>query len=359
MGLENPPKVEFFRGKRVLVTGASGLIGGYVTGLLIASGAKVLASRRLTGPSERKRRWAAPEHLESISVDLINGDDARWAIEERDLDCVLSCAGLTGGVGLTSVDPISYVTLSTVITANTLHAAWAAKVPLFGFLSSTTVYPPSGESVREDYPGFAVRPQDMPPHEMRTRDYGEPFPLYAGIGYSKRFLEQACAYVSDKSATKCAIVRPSGAYGRFDNFDETTSHVIPGMINRAMRLEDGEDFVIWGDGEDVRDVVHAQDVAHGLLLATAATGEGRVAPATPFNIASGGGITTRELAGRILSATGKHGSRVVCDPNRLSALKVRRVSIAKAQRELGYDPGVPLDEGLRDTIAWRREQGGR
>lgn len=344
-------RLSFFKDKRVVVTGATGLIGRYVVGLLVGVGAKV------TGVCHRRPPWSGGLDFDWKRQNLQNPSSARNAAE--DADVVLSCAGLTGGVGLTKVDPISYVTLATTIALNTLHAAQAAEVPLFGFLSSTTVYPPRDWPVGEERPGFCVRPQDGPLSELELSDREvldtEPYPLYAGIGYAKRFLEQTCAYVSDRTKTKCAIVRPSGAYGRFDNFDEGTSHVVPGMIQRALKLRPGEPFTLWGDGEDVRDIVHSQDVALGLLLATAATGRGDVQPADPFNIASGSAISTRELAAAVLSVTGNSNVEIVCDPSKPTALKTRRVSIEKAQRVLGYDPQIELDAGLRDVVQFLRE----
>lgn len=349
-------RLSFFKGLRVVVTGATGLIGSYVCKLLDESEAYVRAvahRHRLDQPDEKDRRFHFNgPRFELAGADLLKFEDAREATCSP-VDVVLSCAGLTGGVGLTRVDPISYVTLATTIALNTLHAAQATGVPLFGFLSSTTVYPPTENPVDEEFSGFCVRPGDSTGEP--DRDFSrEPYPLYAGIGYAKRFLEQTCAYVSDRTKTKCAVVRPSGAYGRFDNFDEGTSHVVPGMVQRALKLQPGEPFTIWGDGQDVRDIVHAQDVALGLLLATAATGRGDVQPADPFNIASGEPVTTEELAEAVLSAAGRV-AEIVCDPSKPTALRTRRVSIAKAQRVLGYDPQIELDAGLRDVVQFLRE----
>lgn len=374
-------RLSFFKGLRVVVTGATGLIGSYVCKLLDESEAYVRAvahRHRLDQPDEKDRRFHFNgPRFELAGADLLKFEDAREATCSP-VDVVLSCAGLTGGVGLTKVDPISYVTLATTIALNTLHAAQAAGVPLFGFLSSTTVYPPWDLPVVERSAGFAIRPGEPSTHVPYEGDpskppwpameyYREPYPLYAGIGYAKRFLEQTCAYVSDRTKTKCAIVRPSGAYGRFDNFDEGTSHVVPGMIQRALKLKSGyamrkdgacdtifEPFTIWGDGQDVRDIVHAQDVALGLLLATAATGRGAIQPADPFNIASGSAISTKELAAAVLSAAGRV-AEIVCDPSKPTALRTRRVSIKKAQRVLGYDPQIELDAGLHDVVQFLRE----
>lgn len=317
--------IPFFEDKSVVVTGASGLIGSYVVKLLKEHGARVKAIVN-SRPANEFTKMAN----EIVPYNLMNPAEALLAVDGADI--VVACAGITGGVGITKTDPLSYVGPASSMVINTLDACAKLKVKKFGFLSSTTVYPPSDKPVRED---------DL--------DFGSaPYPLYAGIGWSKRMLEKICAYYHDKSDLKVAIVRPSGAYGRFDNFDETTSHVIPGMINRAIRLGRGNPFEIWGDGTDVRDFIHAQDVAYGFLLAIANS-----TTCTAYNIASGKGITTGQLAEVILAATGNLESKVAPNPSRLSALKIRLVDISKAQTEIGFSPSIDLGTGISDTIRWK------
>ena len=315
--------VDFYRGRRVVVTGATGLIGSYVVKLLKESGAWVRAIVYRREPNEFTKL-----------ADEIRAHDLSGAYEVdravRDSGIVLSCAVITGGIGIVATDPLSYVGPATAITINTLHAAAQAGCARFGYLSSTTVYPASEKPVVEG-------------DELA----GKPYSLYRGIGESKRFLEKLCSYYHEKAAIACAVVRPSGAYGRFDSFHEGTSHVIPGMVNRALRTLAHEPFEVWGDGEDVRDFVHAQDVAMGLLLAVKT-----VSDASQFNIASGVGITTRVLAEHVLHAVGRE-SRIVTNPQKPSALKVRLVSIEKARTLLGYRPTISLEAGLRDVVNWR------
>ena len=310
------------------VTGASGLIGSYVVKLLKESGDYVRAVVHRREPNAFTRLADEVEW-----GDLGEPDGARHAV--RGCDIVLSCAGITGGIGIVKIDPVSYVGPATAITVNTLHAAHLEGVKSFGYLSSTTVYSAREELCVEGALGPA------------------PYPLYAGIGWSKRFLEQLCAYYSEKTGIATAIVRPSGAYGRFDNFDEGTSHVLPGLINRALALKPGEPFTLWGDGMDVRDIVHAEDVARGLILATKETAVR--SSLAPFNIASGWAVTTWQLAEAVLAAVGSK-AQIVCDPSKPSALKVRRVSIERARRELGFEPRWSLRDGIADTIAWLRQR---
>lgn len=246
-----------------------------------------------------------------------------------DCEIVVCCAGITGGIGLAHSDPLGYVGPATALACNVIHACHLAKARL-GFLSSTTVYAPmSTPSVEED-------PLTEPP-----------FPLYAGIGHSKRFLEKLCWYYHEKAGLEVAIVRPSGAYGRYDNFEDT-GHVIPMLLTRALALAPGEPFEVWGDGLDVRDFVHASDVAECFLLAMAKSSN-----ADPFNVASGEPTTTAKLAEAVLAAVGSN-AKIQFRPDKPTALRSRTVSIEKARHVLGYAPRISLADGLRDTIEWKK-----
>ena len=318
--------VPFYRGKNVVVTGATGLIGSYIVKLLKESGAHVRACH---GRNRKPNQF-------TLTADEIQPLDLHTLFEVRaafqDADVVLNCAGITGGVNLPSIDPVSYVGPATAMVINALHICHELKVPLFGFLSSTTVYAPSAEAVREE---DVERNEDL-------------FPLYRGIGDSKRALEKMCLYYHETTGIGVSIIRPSGAYGRFDNFDEKTSHVIPGIVERAMRTKGESEFEVWGDGQDVRDFLHAQDVAMCMLLATE-----KLPRADPVNAASGIPITTEKLAITVLESV-ESSSSLKFDPSRPSALKTRMVNIDKAREMLGFSPTITLEDGIKDVVAWRK-----
>lgn len=318
--------IPFYRGKRVSVPGATGLIGSWVVKILRESDAKVLGFLH-----KRPGNDFSALADRTIPADFMSQEGARYAC--RGAEIVVNCAGITGGIGITQVDPVSYVGPATVLACNLIDACHREGVERMGFLSSTTVYAETIAPVSEGDLGENESP---------------PYKLYEGIGYSKRFLEKLCRYYHERVGLKCAVVRPSGAYGRHDNFDESTSHVVPGMIQRALKAK--ETFEVWGDGEDVRDLIHAQDVAYGYLLAVA-----KVDDATPINLASGVGVTTQQLARQVLSAT-QWNAELVFNPDKPMALRSRLVDIDRAVGRLGFAPRISLAEGIADTVGWYREQ---
>src|SRR5258708_27829237 len=157
--------VDFYRGKKVCVTGACGLIGSYVTKLLVESEAKVRALTHKRPANE----YTKMAHQVAF-CDLTVPGQVHPAMQ--DVDVVVSCAGKTGGVGLNSIDPVGP---ATAIAVNVLHACHLAKVPLLGFLSSTTVYSPSEYPVVEDEPD-TNEPGGMRPSLGST--IGGLYPLY-------------------------------------------------------------------------------------------------------------------------------------------------------------------------------------
>ena len=313
---------EFYRGKVVAVTGSTGLNGSYLVKALVDAGAKVRAITHVRPPNEFTK-----EADEMVAADLM---DARQTSEAlRGAEVVMHAAGITGGAPLAISEPGAMVAPNAVINSQVIHACAKEGVSRLGFISSIVVYPVLSEPMREEQAWS-----------------GEPYPLYYGLAWVKRFSEKLCKFYQDNSKLKVAIIRPSGSYGRYDNFDENTSHALPAIMKRA--LSGTDPLKVWGDGLDVRDYVHASDIANGLLLAVA-----NYPVCDPVNVASGEACTTKELAQMILDIIGSK-ARLEFDKSKPTALRERRVDISKARKVLSYRPLVSLRDGLADTIEWYR-----
>jgi len=312
----------FYQGKLVAVTGATGLNGSYIVKALVEAGAKVRAIRHQRPSNE----FTSLAH-EAVRADLMDYESTARAI--RGAEVVMHAAGVAGGAPLALSDPGAMVAPNAVINSQLIHACAKEKVSRLGFISSIVVYPPMDKPMREDQAWS-----------------GEPYDLYFGLAWVKRFSEKLCQFYHDKTGVRIAIIRPSGAYGRYDNFDENTSHVLPAIIKRALAVK--ETLKVWGDGKDVRDFIHASDLAKGLLLAVE-----KYAACDPVNIASGNAVTTRELAQTVLDVVGSK-AKLEFDPSKPTALRERRVDISKARKVLGFAPSISLHEGLADTVDWYR-----
>jgi GDP-L-fucose synthase len=161
----------------------------------------------------------------------------------------------------------------------------------------------------------------------------------------RRYLERLGEFVASKSNMKIALVRPTAVYGRWDNFDPATSHVIPALIRRAVEKEDP--YEVWGSGAEIRDFLHITDLAHGCLLMLE-----KYATCDPVNIGYGKAVTIREIVRIILEAAGHETATVVFNTSKPTAIPLRMVDTSKAKDILGFEPKISLENGLKDTVEW-------
>jgi GDP-L-fucose synthase len=146
-----------------------------------------------------------------------------------------------------------------------------------------------------------------------------------------------------------AIARPYNAYGPRDNFDPSSSHVIPALIRKAIEAK-GDIFPVWGDGSHSRDFLYVDDFARGLIEVAA-----RYPAADPVNLGAATECTIRELATTIGEEVSALTGRAVTpgfDPAGLTGQPRRACDTRKAVALLGYRAAVPLRTGLRHTIEW-------
>ena len=313
----------FYKDKKVLVTGGTGLVGSYFVQELLKQGARVRVPIH-NRPLEIREKGA-----ELFSADLTRMVDCMRAT--KDVDFVIHAAGAISAAAITVKNPMETISANLILTLRVIQAAWMQGVKRFLILSSPTVYPDADYPIKEE--------------EMWS---GDTVPIYFGYGWMRRYLERLGEFVASKSDMKIAIVRPSAAYGRYDNFDSVTSHVIPGLIRKA--VEKQNPYEVWGDGTEVRDFIHASDIARGGLLALE-----KHAVCDPINLATDRAITIKEMVDIILGIA-EHEPEIVFNNSKPTTIPYRMLDTSKAKSLLDFKAEISLEEGLKDTLEWYKEK---
>lgn len=307
----------FYKNKKVLVTGGTGLIGRPLVELLLAQGAKITIAS-LDDPSR------APKDVEFKRADLRDFSNCLAVCEGQDI--VFQLAGVKGSPAMTAKRPASFFVPTITFSINMMEAARRAGVERFLFTSSVGVYSPAEVFYEDDV----------------WKTFPSPNDRFAG--WAKRMGElQADAYRIEYGWDKISIVRPANVYGPYDNFDPANAMVIPSLIKRAM---DGENpLTVWGDGSPIRDFIHARDVARGMMLAV------ELGINQPINLGSGTGVTIREIA-EIIAANVPHGPiKIEWDTTKPSGDAKRLMDMTRAN-SYGFETSVSIEEGIKETIAW-------
>lgn len=312
------------KGVKVLVAGASGLIGSRLLARLVAEGAKVRAT------VHRKRPVIQDERVEYVQCDLTRQEDCRRAVQG--MQHVHLCAASTSGAAAIASTPMIHVTPNVLINTMMLEAAYEAGVEKFIWLGSTVAYPVSTQPMREE----------------QLMD-GEPFDKYFYAGWAKRFMEVLCRMYGEKLPKKMAtiVLRPTNVYGPDDDFEFATSHVIPALIRKV--VERWNPLEVWGDGGEVRDAIYVDDMVDAMILAAQ-----KLSSYAAINIGLGKGHSVKEILASILEIDGYRDAEVRFDPSKPTMIPIRLIDTRKAQALLGFRAKIGLTEGLERTIDWYR-----
>jgi GDP-L-fucose synthase len=315
----------FYKDKRVLVTGGTGFVGTHFVEALLQQSALIRV------PIHRRPLKINHQAVETMPADLTRLDDCLMVCEE--VDYIIHAAGAVSAAGVTVTNPMSAISTNLILTARILEAAMAKNVKrILLFSSGTTAYPPADYPIKEE--------------EMWT---APPPSIYFGYGWMRRYLELLGQFVASKSEIGVAICRPTAVYGRYDDFDPKTSHVVPALIRRAVSKENP--FIVWGTGEEIRDFLHVSDLVHGCLLLLE-----KHAVCDPVNIGYGEVVSIKQIVEIILRAAGHDDAHIRYDSSKPTTIPMRIVDTTKAKNILGFKTRITLHQGLEDTVKWYLQQ---
>jgi dTDP-glucose 4,6-dehydratase len=304
---------------RVVITGAAGFIGSHLSETLLHQGHSVVGIDNLvTGD------LANIAHLRDLDFEFITQDVTRYIEVSGSVDLVLHFASPASPIDYLEL-PIQTLKVGSLGTHNALGLAMA-KDARFVIASTSEVY---GDPLE---------------HPQKETYWGNVNPVGPRGVYdeAKRFSEAITMAYHRHHGVDTKILRIFNTYGPRMRLHD--GRAVPAFISQALR---GEDVTIFGDGTQTRSFCYVSDLVAGILkLASSDTND-------PVNVGNPHELSIEEIARTIIRMTGS-SSQLVFKPLPTDDPKVRRPDITRARTILGWEPAVPLEEGLTSTIEYFR-----
>ena len=310
---------------RYLITGGAGFIGSHLVEHFVAAGHRVTVLDDLSS-GRRANLAAVRRHIRFIRGSVTDLNTCRRAVEG--VDCVLHHAAVTS-VQQSVDDPLVTHEVNATGTLHVLLAAREKGVRRVVYAGSTSAY---------------GNPATLPNSEDHVT---RPLSPYAA---SKLAGEQYCVAFHATYGLETVVLRYFNIFGPRQDPNSQYAAVVPRFITMALA---GASPTIFGDGKQTRDFVYIANVVHANLLAArapAADVAGQV-----FNIGCGKGVSVNQLWEHIRALAGVP-VEARYTTGRAGEVRGSVAELAKARRQMGYDPIVDFEEGLRQTIAFYRTQ---
>ena len=299
-------------GKKIHVAGHRGMVGSAVVRRLAAEPCEVVTAGRET-------------------LDLLRQDEVEQFFAHERPDAVVMAAAKVGGILANDTYPADFLYQNLIIEANIIEAAHRAGVQRMLFLGSSCIYPKFAEQ--------PIREEALLTGILEPTNEAYAIAKIAGIKLAEAYRRQfGRDYIS---------AMPTNLYGTGDNFDLSTSHVVPAIIRKVHEAKVRGDaaITIWGTGTPRREFLHADDCADALVFLLKNYSED-----IHITVGSGTDVTILELTELICQVAGFKGA-VEHDLSKPDGTP-RKLMSADRLRGLGWSPSISLEDGLASTYAW-------
>jgi GDP-L-fucose synthase len=303
-------------GKRVWVAGHRGMVGGAVARQLEKENCTVLTAGR--------------DRLDLRDAGAVRG----WLQAEKPQAIVLAAAKV-GGIVANDSWPADFLYDNLAIQNAIIHGAFETNIEKLLFLGSSCIYPK-----------FA--PQPITEDALLT---GSLEPTNEWYAIAKIAGIKLCQAYRRQHGRDFISAMPTNLYGPGDNFDLTSSHVIPALMRKAHEAKQARSasMTVWGTGTPRREFLHVDDCASALVfLLKNYSGDGHI------NVGSGTDVTIDELARLVMRVVGFEGE-LVHDTSKPDGTPRKLMSNQKLVT-MGWSPALGLEDGLSSTYRWFLQQ---
>ena len=317
----------FWQGRSVFVTGATGLLGGWLVPALVRRGANLVALKRDGAPRNLTLQHGRPDQVPTVCGTVTDSDLMRRIIVDYSVETIFHLAAQPL-VCVAAQDPAGTLDVNVRGTWTILEASRLTRQCQVLIASSAKAY-----------------------GENKKLPYKEHFPLRGRYPYdvSKSCVDLISAMYANACGQPVGIVRCGNLFGGGDvNF----SRSIPGVICSTLH---GEPFVIRGDGKTVRDFLYVEDAVDAYLLLAERLALDKTLNGEAFNFGLEQRLTVVEIVEMVLRLMGRTDLRPAILGGASKEIREQYSSAEKAKRVLNWSPRFGLEDGLRHSIAWYRD----
>ncbi len=304
----------FWKNKKVLVTGGAGFLGSHLVERLLKRG--VL-----------KKNIHIPR---SSEYDLREARSCQRVV--KGVDIVFHLAANVGGIGYNQKYPGTLFYDNILMGVNMMEEARKAGAKKFVSIGTICSYP--------KYTPVPFKEEDL------WKGYPEETNAPYGLA-KKMLLVQSEAYAKQYGFNSINLMQVN-LYGPRDNFELQSSHVIPALIRKFVeaKKKNTTQVIVWGTGQPTREFLYVEDAVKGIVLAAE-----RYNKIQPVNLGSHVEISIKDLAILIASLV-KYQGKVVFDSTKPDGQPRRKLDVTKAEKEFGFRAKTDFRKGLKKTIDW-------